>query len=109
MRPDTAVNERRNTSAEVNCCNVKTPQTRVLLGLLAIGMIASGASRAFGQQGLQVVPSPFINNSSLSGAAMMLGASNKPTEPCNNPQECRSDMGADAGTKLSLLNSEHAA
>jgi len=53
--------------AEVNCCNVKAPRTRLLLGLLAIGMIAGGPGRAFGQQSLQVVPSPFINNSNLSG------------------------------------------
>lgn len=48
---------------------MKAPRTRLLLGLLAIGMIASGPGRAFGQQGLHVVPSPFINNSNLSGAA----------------------------------------
>jgi hypothetical protein len=48
---------------------VKALRSRVLLGLLAIGMIASGPGRAFGQQGLHVVSSPFVNNSSLNGVA----------------------------------------
>ena len=43
--------------------------TRLLLGLLAIGVFASAAGQARGQQGLHVVPSPFINNSSLSATA----------------------------------------
>jgi len=42
---------------------------RLLCGLLAIGIIASGAGRALGQQGLHIVPSPFINNSALFGTA----------------------------------------
>jgi hypothetical protein len=42
-------------------------RTRLLCGLLAIGITASGVGRALGQQGLHIVPSPFINNSSLSG------------------------------------------
>jgi hypothetical protein len=58
--PSAVVNEKRNTSAQVSCCNVKAPRTRLLLGLLAIGMIAGGPGRALGQQGLQVVSSPLI-------------------------------------------------
>ena len=38
-------------------------------GLLAIGIIASGAASALAQQGLHIVPSPFISNSSLNGVA----------------------------------------
>src|SRR5260370_40423370 len=43
--------------------------SRLLLGLLAIGVIASAAGQARAQQGLHVVLSPFINNSSLSATA----------------------------------------
>src|ERR1700747_660294 len=46
---------------------LKARQTRLLWGRPAMGMIAGGPGRAFGQQSLQVVPSPFINNSNLSG------------------------------------------
>jgi hypothetical protein len=41
----------------------------MLVGLLAIGMIAGSPGHAFGQQGLHIVPSPFVNNSSLNGVA----------------------------------------
>jgi hypothetical protein len=64
MRPDTVVNERRNTSAEISCCNVKAPRTRLLLGLLAIGMIAGGPAVPLGSKALQVV-----NNSAFDGTA----------------------------------------
>jgi hypothetical protein len=67
MRPGTVVNERRNKSVKVNCCSVKALRTRVLSGLLAMGMIAGCPGGAFGQQGLHIVPSPFVNNSNLSG------------------------------------------
>jgi len=48
---------------------LRATHARLLCGLLAIGIIASGAGRALGQQGLHVVPSPFINNSALFGTA----------------------------------------
>ncbi len=49
----------------------RPPATRtdLLPGLLAIGISLSIAGPALGQQALHVVPSPFVNNSSLSGTA----------------------------------------
>jgi hypothetical protein len=44
---------------------------RLLIGLLAIGGVAIASDSALGAQGLQVVPSPFMNNSTLSGAAII--------------------------------------
>ena len=49
----------------------RPPATRtdLLPGLLAIGISLSIAGPALGQQALHVLPSPFVNNSSLSGTA----------------------------------------
>jgi hypothetical protein len=91
MRPDTVVNERRNTSAEISCCNVKAPRTRLLLGLLAIGMIAGGPAVPLGNKALQVV-----NNSAFDGtAARHLGAG-----PC-----WRSAWGATTAQSSSKIDS----
>jgi hypothetical protein len=46
-------------------------EKRLLIGLLAIGAVAMASDSGLGAQGLQVVPSPFINNSTLSGAAII--------------------------------------
>jgi hypothetical protein len=48
---------------------LRVTPTYLLSGLLAIGIIAIGAGSALGQQGLHVVPSPFINNSDLFATA----------------------------------------
>jgi len=44
---------------------------RLLTGWLAIGGIAVASAPALGAQGLRVVPSPSINNSTLSAAAII--------------------------------------
>ncbi len=44
---------------------------RLLTGWLAIGGIAGARAPALGAQGLQIVPSPVINNSTLSAAAII--------------------------------------
>ncbi|MGA2659460.1 MAG: hypothetical protein ABSH34_18295 [Verrucomicrobiota bacterium] len=48
-----------------------TIHKRLLTGSVAIGGIATAGDQALAAQGLQVVPSPFINNSILSGAAII--------------------------------------
>jgi len=58
-----------NHNMSVYVRRLRATRTRLLLGLLAIGAFASAAGQARGQQGLHVVPSPFINNSSLSATA----------------------------------------
>jgi hypothetical protein len=50
---------------------LRAKRTRVLCGLVGIGISMGGTSFAFGQQGLHVVASPFINNSSLSGTVAL--------------------------------------
>src|ERR1700719_3311780 len=44
---------------------------RLLPALLGIGGITVASDNCLGAQGLHVVPSPFINNSVLSGAAII--------------------------------------
>ncbi len=91
---------------------LRATQARLLAGLLAIGISASGAGRALGQQGLHVVPSPFINNSSLSGTAAIAdndiwaaGCIGTGSGPVSNP---RRDFGSFTerwnGTSWNLLN-----
>jgi hypothetical protein len=48
---------------------MKTTRTTLLTGLVVIGISASGASRAFGQQNIHVVPSPQVLNATLTGSA----------------------------------------
>ncbi len=47
---------------------LETRRTRLLIGLVFIAVIATVAGQARGQS-LHIVPSPFINNSTLSAAA----------------------------------------
>jgi hypothetical protein len=49
----------------------RSMQERLLTGLITIGGIAVVNDASLEAQGLQVVPSPFINNSTLSGAAII--------------------------------------
>jgi hypothetical protein len=48
---------------------VQAKRTRLLSALIAIGIIACGPSLIYAQQGLHIVSSPFVNNSSLNGVA----------------------------------------
>jgi hypothetical protein len=52
-----------------NLSRVRATFVRLLPWFVAIGVISGAPSRALSQQGLHVVPSPSINNSSLSGTA----------------------------------------